>query len=80
MRLRPPRRGDAPFLIVFIRINHRNFQAVHQANCIEPTFAVVETVVHFFNSRPVEDSHRIIEGDSMPDEITAVLLDPNCNA
>jgi len=32
VRFRPPRRDDAPFVIVFIRVNHRNFQAVHQAN------------------------------------------------
>jgi hypothetical protein len=29
VRLRPPRRDDAPFVIVFIRVNHRDFQAVH---------------------------------------------------
>ena len=74
MRFRPPRRDDAPFLIVFIRVNHRNLQAVHQANRIDSTLAVVETVVHFLNRRPVEDSYGIIEGDSMPDEIAAVLL------
>src|SRR5579864_7368674 len=42
VRLRPPRRDDAPFLIVFIRVNHRNFQAAHQASRVHSAFAVVE--------------------------------------
>ena len=51
VRLRPPRRDDAPFVLVFIRVNHRNFQAVHHANRIDPTFTVIETVINLFNRR-----------------------------
>src|SRR5271155_234494 len=67
VRLRPPCRDDAPFVVVFIRVNHRNFQAIHQANCIDSNFAVVETVVDFFNRRPMENALRILEGNPMPD-------------
>ena len=74
MRFRSPRLDDAPFVVVFIRVNHRNFQAVHQANRIDSNFAVVETVINFFNRRPIENPPRILESDPMQDEIAAVFL------
>jgi len=80
VRLRPPRRDDPPFVIVFIRINHRNFQAVHQANRIDSAFTVVETVIDFLDRWPIENPHRMLEGDPMSDNIAAVLLYPDFSA
>jgi len=74
VRLSPPRRDDAPFLIVLIRINHRNFQAVHQAHRIHSTFAIVKTIINLLNRWPIEDPHRILKGDPVPDDIAVVLL------
>jgi len=74
VRFRPPRRDDAPFVVVFILVNHRNFQAVHQANRIDANFAVVEAVIDFFYRWPIENALRILESDPMPDEIAAIFL------
>jgi hypothetical protein len=74
VRFRPPRRDDASFVVVFIRVNHRNFQAVHQANRIDSALAVVETVINPLNRRPVEDTCSIFKGNPMSDEIATVLL------
>ncbi len=74
MRLRPPRRDDASFVFVFIRVNHRNFQTVHQANRMDASFAVVEAVINFFHCWPIENALRILESDPMPDEIAAIFL------
>lgn len=74
MWLRPPRRDDPSFVFVFICVNHRNFQAIHQANRIDANFAVVETVIDFFYRWPIENALRILEGDPMPDEIAAIFL------
>jgi hypothetical protein len=45
MRFRSPCRDDSSFVIVSVGINHRNFNAVHKANGINPNFAIVEAVV-----------------------------------
>jgi hypothetical protein len=74
MRLRPPRRDDAPFVIVFIRVNHRNFQAIYQANRIDSAFAIVEAVINLLDRGPVEDTYSILKGNRMPHEIATVLL------
>src|SRR5208337_3939478 len=49
MRFRSPCRNDASFIIFPVRINHRNFQAVHKADGVHPCFTVVETVIDSFN-------------------------------
>ena len=74
MRFRPPRRDDAPFVVVFILVNHRNFQAVHQANRMDASLAVVEAVINFFHRWPIKNALRILESDPMPDEIAAIFL------
>ena len=61
MRFRPPRRDDAPFVVVFILVNHRNFQAVHQANRMDASLAVVEAVINFFHRWPIKNALRILE-------------------
>jgi hypothetical protein len=65
VRFGPPRRDDTPLVLVlvFIRVNHRNFQAIHQANGIDSNFAIVETVINFLDRRPIENPYRILEGD-----------------
>jgi hypothetical protein len=74
MRFRTPRRDDAPFVMISIRVNHCDFEAVHQANRINSTLAVVEPVIGFFDRWSVEDPLGILEGDPMSDEVAAVLL------
>ena len=74
MRLRAPGRDDAPFLIVFIRVDHRYFQAVHQANRIDSDLAVIEPVINLFDRRSVKYLCRILKRDSLANDIAAVLL------
>jgi hypothetical protein len=74
VQFRPPRRDDAPFVIVFIRVNHGDFQAVHQADRINSSFTVVKSVINLLNRRPVEYPRRILEGNAMPNDIAEVLL------
>src|SRR5947199_10838175 len=45
MRLRPPRRDDASLVIVFISVDHRDFQAVHKANRVDSDFTIVEPII-----------------------------------
>jgi hypothetical protein len=51
MRLCPPRRDDAPFAVVFIRIDHRDFQTVHEPDGIDANFSVIETMVRLLDGR-----------------------------
>jgi hypothetical protein len=74
VRLRPPRRDDAPFLIVFICVHHCDFQTVHQANRIDSGLTVIEPVIDFFNSRPIEDLCRILKRDSVANDVAAFFF------
>src|SRR5208337_2387447 len=73
MRFRSPCRDDASFVILSVRIYHRNFQTVHEADCVHPSFALVETVINPFNRRPLEDPLRILERNPMQFDIAAVF-------
>jgi hypothetical protein len=72
--LRPPRRDDPSFVFVFICVNHRNFQAIHQANRIDSNFAIVETVINSLHRRSIENPLRVFERDPVPDQIAAIFL------
>jgi hypothetical protein len=56
MGLRSLRRDNAPFFMVSIGVNHRDFKTVHKANGIDPNFALVETLIDPFNSGPLKKS------------------------
>src|SRR5712691_4494819 len=73
VRLRPPRRDDAPLAIVFIGVNHCDFQAVHKADDIDSNLAIVETIIDLLDRRPFENPLGVIEGNSVPCNIAAVL-------
>ena len=55
-------------------VNHRDFQAIDQANGIHPDFAVVETIIDLFNRWPLENAYRILEGNVVPPKIVPVLF------
>src|SRR5712692_2971817 len=73
MGLRSPRRDDAPLVIVFVRIDHRDFQAVHKANGIDSNLAIVEPIIDFLDGRPLEDPLGVVEGNSVPRDVAAVF-------
>jgi hypothetical protein len=74
VRFRSPRRDDAPFVIVFIRVNHRDFLPVHQATRVDSAVPIVETVIHLLDCRTIEDTHRIFESDAVANKIATVLV------
>src|SRR5712691_3128917 len=73
MWLRSPCRDDAPLVIVFIGVIHRDFQAVHKTNGIDSDFAIVETIIDLLDSRPFENPLGIVEGNSVPRNVAAVF-------
>jgi hypothetical protein len=46
-----------------VGVDHRDFQAVDEADGVDPDFAVIETVVHSLDGRPLENSLGVLEGD-----------------
>jgi hypothetical protein len=73
MRFRSPGRDDPSFVIVPIGVNHRDFQAVHQANRINPNIAVVKPVIDPFNGQAVENTLCVLEGNATLGDVAAVL-------
>jgi hypothetical protein len=69
VRFCPPRRDDTSFVILFIGVNHRYFQATDKASRIDTCLAIAETVIQAFKRRLVENPLRILEGDAVPGEV-----------
>jgi hypothetical protein len=74
VRLRAPGRDDAPFVIRFVDIDHRNFQAVYNADGINARLAVVEPVIHFFEGWTVEDADGVSKGYAVHCDVAPVLI------
>jgi hypothetical protein len=66
--------GDNTSLVIPVGVDHRNLQAIHQSDGIHPTLAIVETVIHSFKGRPLENPRRVFECNSMQFEVAAVLF------
>jgi hypothetical protein len=73
MRLRSPCRDDAPLVIIFVRVDHYDFQAVHETNGVDSNLAVVETIVDLLDGRPLENPPSVVEGNSVPRDVAAVF-------
>jgi len=70
----PPGGDDASFIMVSVRVNHRNFQTIDQANGVHPYFVIVKPVIDPFHSRPFKNPHRILKGNPMVFEVSKVLF------
>jgi hypothetical protein len=59
-------RGDDPSLIRSpVGVDHSNFQSIHYPNGIHAYFATVESVIHSFDSRAIENPRGILKRDAM---------------
>src|SRR5262252_3168550 len=78
LRRGSPRGDDAPRVIVFIRVDHCDFYAVHKTDRVNSDFAIIETVVNLFDGRTIENSLGVVESNSVSRNVAAVLpLIPN---
>jgi hypothetical protein len=73
VRLGAPRRDDAPFVIRLVGIDHCDFEAVDQADGIDPSLAVVEAIIHPFEGRTFENAGRVGKGYAVDRQVAAVL-------
>ena len=65
-------------IAVTIGVDHRNLDAVDQANCVGAFLAVVETIVDPFYGRSVENPGRVLKGDPMSADICGVFRRMPC--
>ncbi len=74
VRLRAPRRDDAPFVIFSVDIDDRYFPSLHQPDRVDSLLTVVEAVIDSFEGRAFEDAHSVCKRYSVQDDVAAVLL------
>src|SRR5712692_4373651 len=74
MALCPPRRDDSALLVGYIRVNHRDLDAIHNTNGIDSKLTVVEAVVRTLQRGPLEDPDGVLETDTMQRDILPALL------
>jgi hypothetical protein len=58
---------------VAVGIDHRNLDAVDQANRLGPHLAILVTIVDPLHGWSIENARRVPKGDSMPADIGDVL-------
>jgi len=64
--------------MLLIGIDNRDFQPAHNSDGINPSFAVVESIIHPFEGRAFEDPQGFGKSNAVDLEVTAVLfLVPN---
>lgn len=73
VRLRSPRRDDAPRAIVFIGIDHCDFQTGHETDRVDSHFAIVEAIIDPLDRGPLENPLGVVEGNSVPSDVAAVF-------
>src|SRR4051794_2492480 len=66
--------NDVPLVVVPVGIDHRDFDAVHQPDRINPNLTVFEAVIDPLNARPFKNPSSIREADRMPTDIDKVLV------
>src|SRR5215471_18424991 len=52
-------------VVILIGIDHRDFQAIDEANGLHTDFAIVEMIIDPFYRRPLENAYRIFKGDTV---------------
>jgi hypothetical protein len=57
-----------------VGVDHRDLQAVHQADGVHPHFSVLKPGVCLPDGRAFKDAYRILEGDPVALDVAAVLF------
>jgi hypothetical protein len=66
-------------IAVPIGVDHRDLDAVDQANCVGAFLAIVETIVDPLYGRSVENPCRVLKGDPMSADIAAFFAGSHVN-
>src|SRR5580692_8470483 len=74
VRLRAPRRDDAPLVVLPVAVDHRNLQPVHQPDGIHSPLAVIKTVIHPFDGWTFEYPRRVLKRDAMQVKVATILF------
>src|ERR1039457_347989 len=69
-----PRRNDSTLGPGHIGEDHRNLNAVYDANGIHANLAVLKAIVHSLKRGAFEDLHGILERDAVAGNVTSILL------
>jgi hypothetical protein len=64
---------------VTIGIDHRDLDAVDEANCMDAHFAIVVTIVGPLDGWSIENPRRVPKGDAMPADIAAFFAGSHVN-
>lgn len=51
-----------------------DLQSVDYPDGIDTAFSIIETLIHCFNGRSLENPHRVLKRDSMQGQISATLF------
>ena len=57
-----------------IGVYHRDFDAIHQSDRIDPGFTVLEAIVYTLDSGAFKNACRICKRDRMPADVRKVLF------
>ena len=71
MRFGPPRRNNVTLISFTISVDHRDLDAVDEADCVDAHLAIVVTIVGSFDGGSVKNARRVLKGDPMPADIAA---------
>jgi len=74
MRFGPPGRYEVSLIGLAVTVDHRDLDAIHKSDSVDPHLAIFETIVGPFDRRSVEDSRRILKCNSMPTNVGEVLV------
>src|ERR1039457_3425191 len=69
-----PRRNDSTLGPGHIGEDHRDFNALYDANGIQANLAVLTAIVHPLKRGAFEDLHGVFERDAVAGNVTSILL------
>src|SRR5580704_3128532 len=74
MGLGPPGRYEMSLVGFTVGIDHRDLDTIHKSDSVDPHLAIVEAVIGSLDRRSVEDSRRILKGNSVPTNVGEILV------